>query len=67
MYPPNNMTGVTVITKDCAEGDALSTTLFLMTVEEGKEYIKKYDVEALWYTNDNKIIKSEGFSKYEQE
>jgi thiamine biosynthesis lipoprotein len=64
--PPNYMKSVTVITNDSALGDALSTTLFLMSIEEGKEYIKQFNnVEAIWYTNDNTIIKSDGFDKYE--
>lgn len=65
LMPSNNMKSVTVITKDSAIGDALSTTLFLMSVEDGQEFLKQYDAEAIWYTNDDKIIKSEGFSKYE--
>ena len=59
------MKSVTVVTKDSALGDILSTTLFLMTVDEGKEFIKDYDVEAIWVTNDDTIISSEGFSAYE--
>ena len=59
------MKSVTVVTKDSALGDILSTTLFLMTVDEGKEFIKDYDVEAIWVTNDDRIIRSEGFSAYE--
>ena len=44
----------------------LSTTLFLMSVEDGLEFIKQFDnVEAIWYTLDDQIIKSEGFSTYE--
>jgi len=66
LMPPNYMKSVTVITNDSALGDALSTTLFLMSIEEGKEYIKQFNnVEAIWYTNDNTIIKSDGFDKYE--
>lgn len=66
LYPSEYMKSVTVITKDSAFGDMLSTTLFLMSVEEGLEFIKNYsDVEAVWYTLDDKIIKSEGFSNYE--
>lgn len=65
LYPSNNMKSVTVVTKDSALGDILSTTLFLSSVEEGQEIIKDYDCEAIWYTNDNKIIKSEKFDKYE--
>ena len=59
------MKSVTVITSDSALGDALSTTLFLMPIEEGKELIKEYNVEAIWVTNDDQIIRSEGFSNYE--
>lgn len=67
LYPSNYAKSVTVITKDGSLGDMLSTTLFLMSVDEGKEFIKKYDnVEAVWYTTDNETIKSEGFDKYEQ-
>lgn len=66
LYPSNYMKSVTVITKDGALGDMLSTALFLMSVEDGKEFIKNYEVEAIWYTLDSKVIKSEGFDKYEQ-
>lgn len=65
LFPSEYVKGVTVISKDSSIGDVLSTILFLMSVEEGQEFIKEYDVEAIWYTNDNKIIRSEGFSNYE--
>ena len=51
-----------MIGKDSKTCDALSTTLFLMDVEAGKEFIKDYDVDVIWFTNDNEIIKSDGFS-----
>ena len=64
-YPAEYMKSVTVITKDSALGDVLSTTLFLMTVEEGLKFIKNYEAEAIWVTNTDEIIRSEGFSAYE--
>ena len=64
-YPSNNMKSVTIISKDCALADILSTTLFLMDIDAGLTYIKDYNVEAIFYSNDNKIIKSEGIAKYE--
>lgn len=64
-YPANYMKSVTIIGEDSGVCDALSTILFLMPIEEGKEFIKKYDVEAIWFTNDNQIVKSEGITKYE--
>lgn len=63
-FPANNMKSVTVIGSDSTLCDILSTTLFLMSVDEGKEFIKNYDVDVIWYTLDDKIIKSDGF-KYE--
>lgn len=64
--PAHYMKSVTVITDDAILGDVLSTTLFLLTVENGQKYIEQFDgVEAIWYTNDNQIIKSPGLSKYE--
>ena len=63
-YPANYMKSVTIIGEDSTLCDILSTTLFLMSVEEGQEFVKDYDVDVIWYTNDNQIIKSDGF-KYE--
>jgi len=65
LFPSEYMKSVTVICKDSSLGDVLSTILFLMSVEDGQEFIKNSDVEAIWYTNDNQIIRSEGFSSYE--
>lgn len=65
LFPSEYMKCVTVISKDSALGDVLSTTLFLMSVEDGQEFINDYDVEVIWYTNDNTMIRSENFSNYE--
>ena len=61
------MKSVTVVSHDSGLSDLLSTTLFLMDVDSGKEFLKNYDAEAMWILNDNSIVKSEGFSSYEQE
>lgn len=63
-YPAEYMKSVTVIGKDSGEADALSTILFLMSIEDGKEFIKNYDIDVIWIDNDDNIIKSEGF-RYE--
>lgn len=66
LYPTNYMKSVTVITSDSALGDMMSTTLYLMSIEDGKKMVDKMDnVEAIWYTNDNEEITSNGFDKYE--
>ena len=63
-YPANYMKSVTVIGSDSGLCDILSTTLFLMDIENGKDFIKDYDVDVIWYSNNNEIIKSDGF-RYE--
>lgn len=64
--PANHMKAVTVVTKDSVIADMLSTTLFLMPIEVGMEYIKNFeDAEAVWYSNTDMIFKSAGFSLYE--
>lgn len=66
LFPSNNMKSVTVITSDSGYADFLSTTLFLMSVEDGIKYVNELnDVEAIWYKNDNTTITSKGFKKYE--
>lgn len=65
-YPSNYFQSVTVITKNSALADVLSTTLFMMSYEEGLEYIENYpEVEVIWYLNDGEIKKTKGFNKYE--
>lgn len=63
-YPANHMKSVTVIGKDSGICDALSTILFLMPIEDGQAFIQDYDVDVIWFSNDNQIITNEGF-KYE--
>lgn len=63
-YPANHMKSVTVIGSDSGICDALSTILFLMDIETGKEFVKDYNVDVIWYTLDDEIIKSDGF-RYE--
>ena len=60
-YPADYMKSVTVIGKDSGLCDILSTTLFLMDIDEGKEFIKDYDVKVIWFTNDDEIIKSDNY------
>ena len=66
LYPANNMLSVTVVTEDSALADILSTSLFLLEPKKALELAESLDnVEAIIYTNDNKILKTKGFSKYE--
>ena len=49
-YPAQYMHSITVIAQDSGIADALSTTLFCMSVEDGMAYIQSLDfkVDAIW-------------------
>ena len=56
LFPANNFKSVTVITSSSALADTLSTSLFLLSIEDGKKLIDNMDVSVIWYTLDDKII-----------
>lgn len=55
---------VAVIAKDLNTANMLGNTLYLMSLEEGQNFIKQYDAEAMWYTKDDKTVTTDGFKKY---
>lgn len=65
LTPANYFSSVSVLTKDSALADALSTALFCMSYEDGLNLINKIgDVEVLWVKNDFTTLKTEGFELY---
>lgn len=65
LYPANYVKSVTVISEDSALADALTTTLFLMPVEDGQKFVSNMNVEVIWYTNDDQIITTKKVGDYE--
>ncbi len=62
LMPGTQFKAVTVVMEDSGLADFMSTTLFLSTLEEGKEMLKLIEnAHAIWVTHDNEIIISEGF------
>ncbi len=60
--PSDRYTSVSVLCESSALGDALSTALFCMNLEDGKKLISALDdVEAMWVTAQGKIEYSSGF------
>ncbi len=65
LMPAEGYLSVSVVCASSADGDALSTALFCMTVEEGRGLVQSMDgVEALWILSDGTQIESDGFGKY---
>lgn len=62
LMPSEYAWSVSVVTEDSGLADALSTALFAMSVEEGKELLKSYPgTEALWVLKDGTMLFSDGF------
>lgn len=65
LMPAEGFLSVSVICPDSGMGDALSTALFCLSVEDGKALVESMDgVEALWMTTDGAQIVSDGWNKY---
>lgn len=65
LMPSEYMTSVSVICDDSALGDALSTTLFNMSIEDGQKLVEKLNgVEAVWVDKEFNKTFSNGFEQY---
>lgn len=57
LYPSELYKSVSVLYKDGAWADALSTALFNMSVEDGKKILEQFDdIGVMWITADNQYI-----------
>ena len=65
LMPENKYVSVSVVAKDSALADALSTALFNLSLDDGKAVIKDLnDVYVMWIDMDNKIHYSSGFENF---
>lgn len=65
LMPENNFLSVSVLTSDSALGDALSTALFSMGLEEGMALIESMEnAEAMWIDSDGNKFYSSAFSEH---
>lgn len=65
-YPAQLYRSVTVIAAESKIADALSTSLFCMSLEDGKALAKSLDAQVMWVTADGICEKTEGFIEYEK-
>ncbi len=65
LYPATYFSSVSVLCKDSALADGLSTSLFCLTYEDGKNLLKNFeDVYVMWITHDGEKLYSEGFKDF---
>lgn len=64
-YPvENQLAGVSILSKDSMEADALSTSCFVLGPEKGLHLVESLpDTEIMFITKDKKIMMTEGFAK----
>ncbi|MGG4555182.1 FAD:protein FMN transferase [Paenibacillus humicus] len=62
-YPVDNgISSVTIVTKHSTDADALSTSLFVLGIEDGLKFIEDTpDTEALFITKEQKLYATSGF------
>lgn len=64
LMPGDYFKAVTIITPNSGLADFLSTTVFLMDIEEGKKLISTIpDTYAYWVTMEGEVVYSEGLEK----
>ncbi|MGN0026663.1 MAG: FAD:protein FMN transferase, partial [Clostridium sp.] len=61
-YPyDNEVAGITIVSDKSTDGDALSTSVFAMGVEEGMKFVNSIDgIDAIFITKDNKVYITDG-------
>ncbi|MBE6656822.1 MAG: FAD:protein FMN transferase [Ruminococcaceae bacterium] len=65
LFPAEGYLSISIVCKNSALGDALSTALFCMTPEDGLALVERLaDVEALWILADESRQYSSGFAAY---
>lgn len=63
LYPAAKWKSVSIICTDSGLGDALSTALFLLDLEEGQKLLDKYEAQAVWVDLEGENYYSPGFKE----
>lgn len=61
LMPSESWRSVSILCPDSGLADCLSTALFLMPLEEGRELAMQCDAEVMWVDTQNRIFQTDGF------
>ncbi|WP_319506646.1 FAD:protein FMN transferase [uncultured Methanolobus sp.] len=65
-YPSQNLISATIIAASAMDADAFATAVFILGEKDGMDMIENIDeIEGILITTDKRIIRSSGFSSYE--
>lgn len=65
LMPADYFASVSIVTTDSGRADALSTSVFNMSIEDGIDFVNSLDdVEAMWILHDGSVVLSAGFESY---
>jgi len=68
LMPSEGYVSVSVVCNSSADGDALSTALFCMGLDEGMALVESFsDTEAMWVLQDGTRQESSGFQNFKKE
>jgi thiamine biosynthesis lipoprotein len=63
LYPAAKWRSVSIICDDSGLGDALSTALFLLDLEEGQKLLDECNAQAVWMDLEGELTYSPGFKE----
>lgn len=61
--PSDDWRAVTIVCEDSGAADALSTALFLLPLEEGKDLVEKFNAQAIWIDKEGREYMTSGFEE----
>lgn len=65
LFPSTGMQSVTIVCESSLLADYLSTSLFILSREEGEKLISQYEgIEAMWVESDGSIYYTPGMARY---
>lgn len=67
LMPASRYAAVTILHPDSGIADMLSTALFILSIDEGKQIIKEFNAEALWIDNEGNMTATDGYKAISRE
>jgi len=64
LYPAKHCRAVTIVTQDSSLADGLSTTAFILPVDQAKALVEKEGAQAVFVMNDGSLQYTSGFKSY---